>query len=137
MVSTASRHLPGMTGTDGRRLRNDAIRSLQAGLGSMVYAIRTKDGLVKIGVTTDLIERPQLPARSSGRSPSGEPRGARGRHDEPDNWPEPARTNDIPSVWEEFLWTGDRGCAETGYFPPSERRTKPPLEAPMARRSIA
>jgi predicted GIY-YIG superfamily endonuclease len=44
------------SGKADRFLRTEAIRAVQA-LGSLVYAVRTKDDLVKIGVTTDLLER--------------------------------------------------------------------------------
>lgn len=55
-MSNASKNLRGLTGLCDSRHRNASIRALQA-LGPLVYAVRTKDGLVKIGVTTDLIER--------------------------------------------------------------------------------
>lgn len=55
-MSNASKNLPGVTGLCTARHRNENIRALQS-LGPLIYAVRTKDGLVKIGVTTDLIER--------------------------------------------------------------------------------
>ena len=44
-------------GSGNRRVRNEAIRALQANNASLIYAVRTRDGLIKIGCSTDLVTR--------------------------------------------------------------------------------
>lgn len=56
-MSYASSSLPGVTGLNSTRLRNQAIRALQSITGHLIYAIRTDDDLIKIGCTADLVDR--------------------------------------------------------------------------------
>lgn len=46
-------------GPSERDTRAQAIRALQAVAGSLIYAVRTRDGLIKIGVTTNFMVRSQ------------------------------------------------------------------------------
>lgn len=42
---------------ENQRPKREPIEPLLQALGSVVYAVRTKDGLIKIGCTTDLARR--------------------------------------------------------------------------------
>lgn len=45
------------SGIGNRRARNDALRALQGSADLLIYAVRTNDGLVKIGGSADIVNR--------------------------------------------------------------------------------